>query len=199
MDDFLEPFAHPKEAKVEFKGATGEALGTTIDVTADKFGDMFSGILDGTKKVSDGFGAMAVDIIRSLAEIARNKAISNILSMLTSSIGGLFGGGGPYIPALAEGGTAMKGNAYMVGERGPELFMPGVTGQVIPNGSFGGGNSISVTNNVKIEGGRGGVSQGEGDQRNFADMIAKMISERTRQTLLEEMRAGGLLNRPSLR
>lgn len=41
------------------------------------------------------------------------------------------------IPKLAKGGTAFAGRAHLVGEEGPELFVPGMTGTVIPNGGAG--------------------------------------------------------------
>ena len=48
----------------------------------------------------------------------------------------------PDIPMLAKGGTAHGGRPHIVGERGPELFVPNMTGTVIPNGGFGGGTVI---------------------------------------------------------
>ena len=49
-----------------------------------------------------------------------------------------FGGvtiGVPDLPTLAAGGTATAGRAHLVGEQGPELFVPGQTGTVFPNGA----------------------------------------------------------------
>lgn len=46
------------------------------------------------------------------------------------------------------GGPVSAGNPYIVGERGPELFVPGGSGSIIPNGAMtGGGAPIIVTNN----------------------------------------------------
>jgi hypothetical protein len=53
---------------------------------------------------------------------ASGGAPTNVISALA----GLF-------PGKAEGGTVQGGAAYIVGERGPELFMPGVSGTIIPN------------------------------------------------------------------
>ena len=47
-------------------------------------------------------------------------------------------------PKLAQGGPASANTAYMVGEQGPELFVPSTNGNVIPNGA---GGSSPVTNN----------------------------------------------------
>lgn len=58
-----------------------------------------------------------------------------------SSSGGLFGGA--LIPGfLAEGGPANANQPYIVGERGPELFVPNSTGTVVPNDALGGGTSV---------------------------------------------------------
>ena len=43
------------------------------------------------------------------------------------------GGGGGGIPFLAEGGSLQRGQPAIVGEEGPELFVPNQSGSVIPN------------------------------------------------------------------
>lgn len=48
-------------------------------------------------------------------------------------IGG-FTVGMPDIPRLASGGFLGAGQAAIIGERGPELFVPGTSGTVVPNG-----------------------------------------------------------------
>lgn len=55
----------------------------------------------------------------------------------SSGIGGLFGAlfGG----ARANGGSVTAGNAYLVGERGPEPFIPSTSGTVLPTSSLLGG------------------------------------------------------------
>ena len=45
--------------------------------------------------------------------------------------------------ARAAGGPVMGGGTYLVGERGPELFTPGTSGMITPNGAMG-GNTITV-------------------------------------------------------
>jgi hypothetical protein len=51
---------------------------------------------------------------------------------ILSLVGKIFGGG------KADGGYASAGSAYVVGERGPEIFAPASSGTVIPAGGFGG-------------------------------------------------------------
>jgi hypothetical protein len=52
----------------------------------------------------------------------------------TGSPGYLNTGG---VPRRAGGGPVMSGRAYMVGERGPEMFVPGSSGTVVPGGASG--------------------------------------------------------------
>ena len=52
------------------------------------------------------------------------------------------------IPGKAAGGTVSGGSAYVVGERGPELFVPRMSGTIIPNHALSNvGGGTTVTNN----------------------------------------------------
>ncbi|QHD67855.1 tail tape measure protein [Sphingobium yanoikuyae] len=66
-------------------------------------------------------------------------------SLLTSALG---------LPGRATGGPVAPGRAYVVGERGPELFVPTASGQVVPGG--GGGRDVRV--NIAVQG-RGSESE----------------------------------------
>ena len=46
--------------------------------------------------------------------------------------------------ARAGGGPVMAGGSYLVGENGPEIFTPGSSGSITPNGAIGGGNVINI-------------------------------------------------------
>lgn len=58
--------------------------------------------------------------------------------------GGGFDGFSFNIPYLAAGGNLAGGQAAIVGERGPELFVPHGSGTVIPNGKLGGGVTVII-------------------------------------------------------
>jgi tape measure domain-containing protein len=65
-------------------------------------------------------------------------------------IGGIGGGGldtSKLVPKRAMGGHVGGGNPYIVGERGPEWFVPGRSGTIIPNG----GNSTHVTETIVLQ------------------------------------------------
>lgn len=68
---------------------------------------------------------------------------------------GIIGAGG-YTPELnamryrgarASGGPVAGGGSYLVGERGPELFTPGTSGNITPNNALGGNANITVNVN----------------------------------------------------
>jgi hypothetical protein len=44
----------------------------------------------------------------------------------------------------AYGGWESANTPYLVGERGPELFVPGTSGKVIPNNQLGGGGGVEI-------------------------------------------------------
>ncbi len=54
-----------------------------------------------------------------------------LFGKILGGLGSVFGG------ARAEGGPVQSGKAYLVGERGPEIFAPAMSGQIIPNGASG--------------------------------------------------------------
>jgi hypothetical protein len=78
---------------------------------------------------------------------------------LAGLIGSIFGGSGGgagnvadivagIAAPFADGGSPPVGRASLVGERGPELFVPRTAGTIIPNNQLGGlGGTTNVTNN----------------------------------------------------
>jgi hypothetical protein len=54
----------------------------------------------------------------------------------------------PNVPGKARGGSVSAGRPYVVGERGPELFMPGSSGSIIPNGQLGGVTIQSIVGSM---------------------------------------------------
>ena len=85
----------------------------------------------------------------------------------------------------ANGGPVKGGNDYIVGERGPELFSPGVSGMITPNHALGGSTNIVV--NVDASG-----SSVEGDEDRGRE-LGRLISVAVQSELVQQKRPGGLL------
>ena len=95
-------------------------------------------------------GTVISTVVNLVADLIRGfQTLINLGSKIGGAIGAVggalgFGGG------RADGGPVSSGTAYVVGERGPELFVPGRSGTIIPNGRSS-GNTINVTVNGAID------------------------------------------------
>jgi hypothetical protein len=101
--------------------------------------DLTDVFFDSTNDIGDMFEKLAETIAKALF----TQAISE---PLVSGILGAFG-----IPGRAAGGPVTSGGSYMVGERGPELFVPKSSGTILPNGTrvgSDGGQPVHVTMNI---------------------------------------------------
>jgi phage-related minor tail protein len=105
--------------------------------------------------------------------------LTGTLTQGSGILGSVFGG------FLANGGTAMGGRSYVVGERGPELFTPGRTGSVTPNNALGGSNIVV---NVDASG-----SNVEGDDQQ-SKALGAAIGAAVQAELIKQKRPGGLLS-----
>jgi len=96
------------------------------------------------------------EVIRSLGmDLMRMVFNQTVTAPLAAGISGAILKG-----FRAEGGPVGAGGAYVVGEKGPELFVPHSSGSIVPNGAMGssGGGSGGVTVNYNIA---AGVSRAE--------------------------------------
>ncbi len=91
----------------------------------------------------------------------------------------------PYAEKRANGGPVKGGGRYLVGERGPELFSPGVSGMITPNEMLSGSTNIVV--NVDASG-----TSVEGNQTN-GEELGRLIGAVVQSELIKEKRPGGLL------
>lgn len=85
------------------------------------------------------FRSLADSIIADLIRIQIQNSVMKPLAQATSgmSLSGLFSGAGTFFTNLfrASGGPVSAGQPYVVGEQGPEWFVPNAAGTVLPNGS----------------------------------------------------------------
>ena len=175
------------------------------------FQDAFKGVINGTMSVTDAFRSMTNRIANHFLDMAARimatqiqRSILGIFNPLGGILGGIFGGGGLFgsnslginssgfgsgamtgNPFRAAGGSVRGGGSYIVGERGPEMFTPGVSGMVTPNNALGGTTNIVV--NVDASGSSVEGNESEGKQLGVA-LSAAIESE-----LVKQKRPGGLL------
>ena len=171
-----------------------DALMNMLDRLADKFlnlgADMlFYGNAQGDLKQGQG---LVGTLLASVASLFGGPTAS--LTAPGQRYGGMSPdkfikmGGPPALPPLpkALGGAVGAGRPYLVGERGPELFVPGAQGNIVPNNAMGGAN---VTVNVDAS---GSSVEGSADQ---ASQLGKAIGIAVQQELIKQKRPGGLLAR----
>ncbi len=88
-----------------------------------------------------GIFAAILSLIFPKAAIGGKNFMGNFMNLLT--------GGSGLLEGRAKGGPVSGNTPYLVGENGPELFMSGSSGTIIPNHALGGG---SVIPDVRISG-----------------------------------------------
>jgi len=133
--------------------------------------DAIDGAITGTMSLGEIANSVFGSIRRQLIDFGATSLLRAI-----PGIGGFF----------ADGGVTKPNKSYIVGERGPELFTPGVTGRVTPNHEMGKG-STNVVVNVDASG-----SSVEGDEQRGRE-LGLAISAAVQSEIVQQKRPGGLL------
>lgn len=134
-----------------------EGLQDIIDKNAEiqnSFESIGNAVANGFKGMITGaqsFGDAMKGIIQSVIdELFRLYVVQQIVGFVKGALGGIFGGGisanpaNPLPPLYATGGYPAPGKLAIVGERGPELFVPTSSGKIIPNHQLGGGGGMVI-------------------------------------------------------
>lgn len=130
----------------------------------------------------DDLRSIALSVINDIAASALQSGLaslglggdSGLSGILQSGIGALLG-----LPGRATGGSVNAGRAYMVGENGPEIFMPRASGHIVANHQLGHGASRPVNVTINVQG-AGRQSSAEALQRS-----AHQVARAMRRTLAE--------------
>ena len=192
---------HTQKLSEEFK--------SIADTINNEIINGINGMIDGTKTLGDVASSMLRRVANQMLEMAimGKQGSGGLAGTLFSAIGSIFnpvsslaGPGGFTSPKVltssldfssafsggfADGGRPPVGKAALVGERGPELFVPKTAGTIIPNNAMGGSTSIVV--NVDASG-----SSVEG-QEDEASQLGKMLGAAVQAELIKQKRPGGLL------
>lgn len=161
--------------------------GTLVDGFA-KAGDILErGLLTAIRKGSFGFEDLqriASRVLDQIAAQALQLGLDSIFGgkpggaggagaggLFTGLLGGIFG-----LPGRATGGPVSPGRGYLVGERGPELFVPTSAGRVEPQGA-GGGRAVNVA--IRVSAPRGA------DKPRAMQRSSRQVASAVRRALIE--------------
>ncbi len=128
-----------------------------------------------TKSLGDAARSILQGIASDLLRLGINTALKSTSLGIFSNLTG-----------FANGGRPPVGKPSIVGEKGPEIFVPSTAGTIIPNNMMG-----SSTNNVVVNVDASGTSV-EGDKDRSRE-LGRVIAAAVQSEIIEQKRAGGLL------
>ena len=165
--------------------ATGDIAGTTNKISeafkkiGDDIGKGVSDALHDAILQTKALGDAARSILRGIASDLLRLGINTLLK---STGFGIFSN----LAGFANGGRPPVGRPSIVGEKGPEIFVPSTAGTIIPNDKIGGSSTNIVVNvdatNTEVNGDDG-----------TANELGRLIAVAVQSEILEQKRAGGLL------
>lgn len=151
------------------------------DAVGGAFESAFMGAIKGTKSLGDAFRSLATEVIAELFRIFVVKRITGFISDAVSGVLSPASTGG--LTGKAIGGPVQAGSPYMVGERGPELFVPSRTGSIVSNDKLGGGVTVNQTFQFS--------ANGDDSVRQIIAQQAPKIAQMTQQAIMDQRRRGG--------
>ena len=146
------------------------------DSIATGISDALVGAILQTKSLGEAAKGILNDIASQLLRLGIN-------TFLSSTFGGIFSS----LPTFANGGSPPVGRPSIVGEKGPELFVPSSAGTIIPSNQIGGG----VTNNIVVNVDASG-SNVEGNEQQSRE-LGLVLSTAIQAEIVQQKRPGGLL------
>lgn len=168
VSDFVQTWVQVKEALIplqpmftELAKLTGGALVVALKAVLWVIRETITGwslLLQGAQKVSDAIVGPIYNAwvkfkepIEQILDIVKKviKAFERLSDFMP--VGSIVKAFRNVIPGRATGGTVTASRPYMVGERGPELFVPNTSGTVVPNGRLAAAGGATI--NVSINGG----------------------------------------------
>lgn len=165
--------------------------------SANKLKEIFEQVGD---KIATGVSDALTDAIlqtKSLADSARNllQGIARDLvrlgvnTFLSSTFGGIFSDLPTFGGKKAAGGSVSANRSFLVGEKGPEMFVPSRAGTIIPNNQLGGGG---LTNNIVVNVDVNGGVDAQGGEEEGRE-LGRLIAVAVQSEIIQQKRAGGLL------
>jgi hypothetical protein len=174
-DGFIEQMNAQGTALEQFNQAGKKAF--------DSFADtLTNALMTGKFAFQDFARSVILDITRIIAKqmimLALQKA-AGFFGFGGFSLGGLlsFGGG------KAQGGAVQGGKAYMVGEKGPEMFVPNQSGNIVPNNQIS-GQPVTVNFNINTVDARGFNELLVNSRGLIVNMINSAVNEKGKMAIV---------------
>jgi hypothetical protein len=140
-DGELQQYLKMQDLKDQRIREANDKLKRYADDLGMAFGNAFENAILTGKRLSDTLRDLANDILR----LVMRQTITNPMADAISGAIGTFMG------ARADGGPVTGGGTYMVGERGPELFVPNTSGMIVPHEALqGGGGGVVVQQTINV-------------------------------------------------
>jgi len=169
-------------AEFEKLGPAGEEAASLIDMKMGELMKSVEGAATGTtqttaKDIDDATGRVKGYIASAYGSIsgyiAQLRSIPPVVTtdIITRHIDEYFTSSVASIPGRQAGGPVTQGMAYIVGESGPELFVPPVSGNIVPHGA-----AVSAGPSVVIDL-RGSQVMSDADLDKLVDRIGQRIAQ----------------------
>ena len=146
------------------------------------------GLLSAIRRGSLGFEDLRRIALAVIGDIAANAVRAGL-----GALGGIGGGAGGQgggllnlgsllgsilgLPGRATGGLVNAGRGYLVGVRGPELFVPSSAGKIEPNGGSRGGRDVRVSISVVAPKGSAAPESLQRSSRQVASAVRRALTE----------------------
>jgi hypothetical protein len=128
-------------------------------------------IADATVKIAQGIAAAAanpwpLNLFAMASVVAATASIVSSIQAVQLEFGG----------ERALGGPVTTDKAFLVGERGPEMFVPATNGSIIPNNRLGGGPTRVIVNNFSDA--RPTVTERQQGNEKVMEVLVTKVEER---------------------
>lgn len=148
FDSFIKNLEQSRSQAESFQDAAVK-VATSIE---SKFTQAFTEAVTGAKNFGDAMKGLAKSVVDSLIQMLVQYYITKpLFDAITGGFSSAFGGGtaGAGGGGKAVGGAVQAGKPYMVGERGPELFVPNASGGIVANKNMG-GDAVVVNQTINV-------------------------------------------------
>jgi phage-related minor tail protein len=191
MNDNFEELVIDVRASTDGFASDVEAMRRTLDGSLldgfSRAGNVLErGLLGALRRGSLGFDDLKRVAFSALSEIAGYALQSGIGSLfggsaggdgglgnlIGNSIGALFG-----LPGRATGGPVGPGRAYLVGERGPEVFVPTSAGRVETGAGAIAGRDVRVAIQVAVPRGQAAPTAMQRSSRQIASAVRRALQQ----------------------